>query len=286
MNANKLVASTPLPAARDHAHSREYSLWTLAALGFLAYYITVMWHEVLGHGAMLYVIGARHFILTSTSMYSSEISFSGEGISPGARLALVAGPLSNAVLGLVLYRIFRSATRRGASLTLRYFLWLLTALNFFLGFAYLFFSGVFGVGDYAGVIAGWPHHDLLRGLEVVLGTLLCGATVRFFATSFAEFPESLWRLALVPYVSAAVLFCLAGLRIPNGAHLMFASVIPAALLGQAVLPLITPVARRLRGVTPPPQAIATSPMPILIAAACVVVILLTAPGVHFTLPTP
>jgi hypothetical protein len=284
MNTNNLVETTALPAARGREHSRDHSLWTLAALGFLAYYITVMWHEILGHGAMLYVIGARHFILTSTSMFSPEISFSGEGITPGARLALVAGPLSNAVLGLVLYPIFRFVTRRGASLTLRFFLWLLTALNFFLGFAYLFFSGVFGVGDYAGVIAGWPHHPLLRGLEAVIGTLLCGATVRFFATSFAEFPGSLWRLALVPYASAALLFCLAGLRIPNGAHLMIASVIPASLLGQAILPLITPVARRLRVVTPPPRAISTSPLVILIAAVFVVIILLTAPGVPFTMP--
>jgi hypothetical protein len=285
MNANTLVDPTVRPpAARGREHLREHSLWTLAALGFLAYYFTVMWHEILGHGATLYVIGARHFVLTSTSMHSPEISFGGERITPGARLALVAGPLSNAVLGIVLYPIFRFVTLKGASLTLRFFLWLLTALNFFLGFAYLFFSGVFGVGDYAGVIAGWPHHDLLRGLEAVFGTLLCGATVRFFATSFAEFPESLWRLALVPYVSAALLFCLAGLRIPNGAHLMLASVIPASLLGQAILPLITPVAHRLRAVAPPPQAISTSPTAILIAAAFVVIILLTAPGVPFTMP--
>jgi hypothetical protein len=282
MKATKLVGTTALPAARDREHSREHSVWTLAAVGFLAYYITVMWHEILGHGLMLYVIGARHFILTSTSMHSPEISFSGERITPGARLALVAGPLSNAVLGIMLYPIFRSVTRRGANLTLRFFLWLLTALNFFLGFVYMFFSGVFGVADYAGAIAGLPHHALLRVLEVVIGTLLCGATVRFFATSFAEFPGNLWRLSLVPYASAALLFCVAGLRIPNGGPMMIISVIPAALLGQAILPLMTPVARRLRVVAPPPQAISTSPMVILIAAAFVVIILLTAPGVRFT----
>jgi hypothetical protein len=132
------------------------------------------------------------------------------------------------------------------------------------------------------VIAGLPHHELLRALEVVIGALLCIATVRFFATSFAEFPESLWRLSLVPYVSGALLFCLAGLRIPNGAHLTLISVVPASLLGQAVLLFVTPLARRIRVVAPPPQAIPTSPLAILIAAAFVVVILLTAPGVHLS----
>lgn len=284
MNTTKLVETSATPAERDREQPREHSILTLAAVGFLAYYITDMWHEILGHGGMLYLIGARHFILTSTSMFSPEISFAGERITLGGRLALLAGPLSNAVLGFALYPIFRFFTRRNASLTLRYFLWLVTALNFFLGFVYMFYSGVFGVADYAGVIAGLPHHAVLRGLEVVVGTLLCGATVRFFAASFAEFPESLWRLALVPYFSAALLFCLAGLRIPNGAHVMIISVIPAALLGQAILPLITPVARRLRVVAPPPQAIATSPMVALVALVFVVIILLTAPGVRFTMP--
>jgi uncharacterized protein YggT (Ycf19 family) len=65
---------------------------------------------------------------------------------------------------------------------------------------------------------------------------------------------------------------------------MIISVIPAALLGQAILVFITPVARSLRAVAPPPQAIRTSPMVILIAAAFVVIIFLTAPGVRFTLP--
>jgi len=118
---------------------------------------------------------------------------------------------------------------------------------------------------------------------VLIGALLCGATVRFFAVSFAEFPESLWRLALIPYVAASLIFCLAGLRNPSGAYIMIVSVIPAALMGQANLLLVTPVARRLRRAAPPPQAISASPTAIIIALAFVMIIILTAPGVRFTL---
>jgi hypothetical protein len=53
-----------LPGNREP--SDRHSVWTLSALGFLSYYVTVMWHEVVGHGSMMYLIGARHFILTST----------------------------------------------------------------------------------------------------------------------------------------------------------------------------------------------------------------------------
>lgn len=275
---------TSTASAGSAGHARQHNIWTLAAAGFLAYYVTVMWHEVFGHGALLYLLGARHFILTSTSMSSPDMPLGAHRITSGGRLVALAGPLANAIMGTVIYPIFRLASRRGANLTLRFFLWLIAALNFFLGFIYMFFSGVFGVGDYAAVIASLPHHALLRALEVLIGALLGAATVRFLAPSLAEFPGSLWRLCLVPYVSSTVVFCLTGLRVPNSGYLMVAAVIPAALMGQAILLFVTPVARRLQVVTPRSEAISANPVMIAIALVFVVIVYLTAPGVHFTIP--
>lgn len=271
----------------------QHNVWTLAAIGFLAYYVTVMWHEVLGHGSVMYLIGVRDFILTSTSISSQTQSLMvsqqsmhsiGERGMLASRLVALGGPIADLILGLAIYPLFRFLTRRNGNLTLRYSLWLLAALNFFLGFAYMIYSGLFGFGDFALAIAFLPHQALLRVLEVIVGTLLCVATVRFFARSFAAFPESLWRLSLVPYVSATLVFCLAGLRNPIGAYIMMASVVPAALMGQGVLPVVTPVARRLRVAVPRPQAIPASPTAILLALAFIVIIFVTAPGVRFTLP--
>lgn len=284
MNSTGLAAGGAPAAPHAPEGLRRHNVWTLAALGFLAYYVTVMWHEILGHGSAMYLLGIHRFVLTSTSMFSPDMPPAAAQVTLGRRLVLLAGPFSNTILGLALYPVFRSLTRRGASLTLRYFLWLLTALNFFLGFVYMFYSGVFGVADFAGAIAFLPHHALLRVLEVIVGTLLCLATTRFFAVSFAGFPESLWRLALAPYVSAAIVFCLAGLRNPAGAYIMIISVVPAALLGQAILVFVTPLARRLRVAAPPPQPIPFSLTAVLIALAFVVIIFLTAPGVGFMLP--
>jgi hypothetical protein len=272
------------PAVSSLEHDK-HNPWTLAALGFLAYYITVMWHEIAGHGLALYLIGAHHFILTSTSMSSPDFELLTHRISPSARFVSVAGVLANFVLGGALFPLFRFVSRRNASVTICFFLWLLTALNFYLGFVYPLFSGIFGVADFANAIELLPNHALLRVLEVVLGALLCAATVRIFATTFAEFPENRWRLALVPYIAASLVFCAAGLRIPNGAQLMLISVMPAALMGQSILLFVTPIARRLpAATTAKPQVIGLSPVAILIALVFIVVIFYTAPGVNFTAP--
>ena len=284
MNAADPVRRVAVSGERGRDDLSRHNVWTLAAVGFLAYYVTVMWHEVLGHGTVMYLFGERHFILTSTSMFSQSAHSAGQQVSLSSRLIVLGGPFSNTLLGFVLYPVFRSLARSNANVTVRYLFWLLTALNFFLGFAYMVFSGIFGVGDFAIAIAFLPYHPLLRVLEVLVGTGLCAATVRFFAVSFAEFPEELWRLALVPYISATLVFCLAGLRNPAGAYIMMASVVPAALMGQGILHFVTPVARRLRPAVPRPQAVAFSPAAILTALVFVVVIFLTAPGVRFTLP--
>jgi hypothetical protein len=176
----------------------------------------------------------------------------------GGRLIAMNGAFSNVILGVVLYCVFRVVTRSNGSLTWRVFLWLLAALNVFIRFIYLFCSGISGVADWSNAIAGLPHHGLLRVLEVVSGAVLSAGTVVFFATSFARFPESLWRLSLVPFFASTLVLCLAGLRIPNGAQLMVISVIPAAVLGQSILVLVTPIARRLRTQTAPAEVIATS----------------------------
>jgi hypothetical protein len=260
---------------------KGHSIWTLSAIGFLAYYITVMWHEIIGHGSMMYLFGARHFLLTSTSIDALDLPPNAQDGTLAGRMISMSGAISNVVLGVVLYAVFRILTRRNANITLRFFLWLLAALNVFIGFIYPFYSGIFGVADWSDAIVGLPHHTWLRILEAVSGAILSAGTVVFFARSFARFPESLWRLSLVPFCAAVIVFCLAGLRIPNGAELMVISVIPAALLGQSILVFVTPLARMLRTQTPPADVIPMSPFALIVGFVFVMAILATAPGLRF-----
>ncbi len=273
-----------MTTSNTNAQERGHSILTLAAVGFLAYYIMVMCHEVVGHGGAFYLLGARHFVLTSTSIDTPDKLPAFADGSPGMRFVLAAGSLSNVLLGILLYPLLRIAQRKGASLTLCLFLWLVVAVGIFIGFIGPTYSGIFGEGDFDDFILNWPHRALIRTFETVFGMLICIGVVRYFAKSFGQFPESLTRLAWVPYISSAVVFCAAGLRIPNGAHDMIISVIPAALLGQSILAFVAPVARRVRAQVPPREAIPASPVAIVVALIFVVVIFLTAPGVHFSLP--
>ena len=222
--------TTFTPAAGKHAHAYRHSVPTLAAIGFLAYYVVVMCHEVLGHGVAFYMLGAHHFVLTSTSIDSSDTLAAFAPGTLGYRFICAAGSLSTILLGALLYPLLILVLRKRANITLRIFLWLVVAVGIFHGFCYIIYSGLAGVGDWKEVIAFWPHQTFLRVLEVVFGTLICTGVVRFFAALFSTFPESLTRLALVPYASATFIFCLAGLRIPNGRYLMLISVLPASLM--------------------------------------------------------
>ena len=272
------------PAAGNHAHPHRHSVPTLAALGFLAYYVVMMCHEVLGHGVAFHMLGAHHFVLTSTSIDSSDTLAAFAPGTLGYRFINAAGSLSTILLGILLYPFLILAMRKRANITLRIFLWLVVAVGIFHGFCYIIYSGLAGVGDWKEVIAFWPHQTLLRVLEVVFGTLICTGVVRFFAALFSTFPESLTRLALVPYASATFIFCLAGLRIPNGRYLMLISVLPASLMGQAILLFVAPVARRLRKESAPEEVVPTSATALFFAALFIVIIFLTAPGVHFMMP--
>ncbi|MBB5316627.1 hypothetical protein [Tunturibacter empetritectus] len=276
--------TTSTPAAGNHAHPYRHSVPTLAAIGFLAYYVVVMCHEVLGHGVAFRMLGAHHFVLTSTSIDSSDMLAAFAPGRLGYRFINAAGSLSTILLGILLYPLLILAMRKRANITLRIFLWLVVAVGIFHGFCYIIYSGLAGVGDWKEVIAFWPHQTLLRVLEIVFGTLICTGVVRFFAALFSTFPESLTRLALVPYAAATFIFCLAGLRIPNGRYLMLISVLPASLMGQAILLFVAPVARRLRKESAPEEVVPISPTALFFAALFIVIIFLTAPGVHFMMP--
>ena len=276
--------TTSTPVAGNHTHAYRHSVPTLAAIGFLAYYVVMMCHEVLGHGVAFYMLGAHHFVLTSTSVDSSDTLASFAPGTLGCRFIYAAGSLSTILLGILLYPLLILVLRKRANITLRIFLWLVVAVGIFHGFCYIIYSGLAGVGDWKEVIAFWPHQTLLRVLEVVFGTLICTGVVRIFAALFSTFPESLTRIALVPYASATFIFSLAGLRIPHGTYLMLISVLPASLMGQAILLFVTPVARRFRKELAPEEIVPTSPTALLFAALFIVIIFLTAPGVHFMMP--
>jgi hypothetical protein len=90
-------------------------------VGFLAYYVVMMCHEVLGHGVAFYMLGAHHFVLTSTSIDSSDTLAAFAPGTLGYRFICAAGSLSAILLGILLYPLLILALRKQANITIRIF---------------------------------------------------------------------------------------------------------------------------------------------------------------------
>jgi hypothetical protein len=91
-------------------------------------------------------------------------------------------------------------------------------------------------------------------------------------------------LSLVQYFSGTIGFCLAGPRLPHAAYYFAISVIPASLIGQGILVFIAPIARRSSIGTNEKDIIPFCAGALVAAVIVLGVLVLTAPGVHFTFP--
>ena len=67
-----------------------------------------------------------------------------------------------------------ASSRMAGRANLRYFLWILAALNLLPGAGYFLFSGIFGFGDWNEVIRDLPYHAALRIGMAVGGAALIG----------------------------------------------------------------------------------------------------------------
>ncbi|WP_394845117.1 hypothetical protein LZC95_49700 [Pendulispora brunnea] len=269
-------------AEASPSRARNHDILTLSAIGYIAYYLIVQWHEVVGHGLPFYLMGSRHLLLTSTSMDAPDNIPAVAVGTMGSRFVSVSGSLSTILLALVLYPWLRHAIRTRANISLRFFLWLMVAIGFFHGCCYPTYSGIFGAGDWADIIALWPHQGLLRAIEIVLGIVLCTVTVRAFAPLFGTFSESLVRLAMVPYLAGTVGTGIGGFFLPaEQMYYIIIGLIPSALIGQGVLLFIVPRARKVRTEVPVGEVIPRSPTAIVLAIIVLAIMILTARGVHF-----
>jgi len=113
---------------------------------------------------------------------------------------------------------------------IRYFFWILAALNLLPGAGYFLFSGIFGFGDWYEVILGLPHQVALRIGMTLFGAGLYVLVVRLLAVSVRPFAPSqrAYNIAgRLPYYAACLFSCAAGALDPLGLKLLFVSTIPA-----------------------------------------------------------
>jgi len=209
------------PAGSAYGHDRL----TIISMAVIASALATLLHEGVGHGLTAFVRGDVPTELTSNHLSS---------LHPD-RLVQAAGTLVNLAAGAIaLLASSRVATRPN----LRYFLWILAALNLLPGAGYFLFSGIFGFGDWNEVIRDLPYHAALRIGMVVAGAALYVLVVRLLAVAIAPFladRSSYNTVGRLPYCAAGLFSCAAGLFDPLGIRLLFVSTIPAAFGGSSGL---------------------------------------------------
>lgn len=235
------------------AHDTPLDRWTVGAIAIVAYCLANLIHEGGGHGGACLLVGGRPMVLNAIFFQCDH-----DALAPAAARTIAAGgSILNVIVGVLLLGVARIWKR--APTELRYFLWLLTALNLLTAFGYLLFSGIGGFGDWAAVIAGLRSASLLRVFEVAAGGILyfCVAPrllwpgLRpFLGSTPGQAVERARRLTLYPYLLGGFTYVAAGLLNPYGAKLVLLSAAAASFGGTSLLAWYFP----MRAAKPLPAA--------------------------------
>lgn len=247
---------------------------TVTAIAVVVYAFSSLLHEGVGHGGACLLVGGVPRLLSSMDFRADTTGLA----SWAQRWISAGGTLANLIVGLVAMAALHRA--RGMSSHLRYFGWLLATVNLLQGTGYLLFSGVANIGDWAAVIRGGQPEWAWR-LALAIGggagyyLALYVALMRLGPFVGAHPRERLRRalvLTLVPYVTGAALFAVAGMFHPGGTALLVVSGLAASLGGTSGLAW---GAQLFRGETIPATVEAPLPLPChpgWIAAAMVIAI--------------
>ena len=169
---------------------------TAAAIGALAFISTMMIHEAAGHGGVCALLGGRWTLYPVSMQCSIE-----------SRWMVAAGPLANLVAGSALWLW----PWRGLSGSLRYYVWLTMAFNWFNFAGYLGLGALTGFGDWGVVMgsAGWVFKAVVA--------LAAGGLYYVFMRAVAGAGTFRGRRATrAPYLAAGVVACGAAALGPLG----------------------------------------------------------------------
>jgi len=155
-------------------------------------------------------------------------------------------------------------------------------VNLYTGTGYFLFSGIGGIGDWAGFIGGLGHQWVWRIALTILGAVTYALAARisllelrpFIGGEEAERYRRAVRLTSIPYFAGGVLMCIAGALNPKGMTLILISAAASTFGGTSGLLWAT---NWLRHGGLIPYGPAADPLPVrtnwqLVAAACAVAI--------------
>jgi hypothetical protein len=271
------IAATP-PTAVLH-------LPTVIAIALVAFALTNLAHEGLGHGGMCVAMGGEPRVLNAVYFDCGR----GDVTDAGSRWISAGGTLTNLAFAALTALLLRARFVRAA--TGRYFLWLFLTLNLLQAFGYWMFSGLGGIGDWNAVVAGSPNYPLWRIALAVAGT----AAYIFVAVPIAlrgllQFLDGdepgrvarAVRLTVVPYLAGGVLYVTAGLLNPESPMLVLISAAAASFGGASALAWMAQLLRNRERYPPTGPALGLArgwPWLVAGAAATVIFIGVLGPGI-------
>ncbi len=185
---------------------------TIVAIALIAYMLSSVLHEGLGHGSACLLTGGKVIMISTVSVDCSADN----------RLVMAAGTLVNFSAGALFFLLGR-ITRRTSS-GLRYFLWISMTINLFMAAGYFAFSGIGGFGDWAEFIKGLGPQWLWRVGMTIFGAAAYMLAARFSLLELRPLIGSdkkqryfhAVELSKIPYFAGGTLACVAGALNPDG----------------------------------------------------------------------
>lgn len=209
---------------------------TVIAIAVLAYTLSNLTHEGLGHGGAAVLLGARPTMLNAIFFNYDEATAS-ETVQ---RWISASGSIADLLVGIPALLL----VRRARSARWRYFLWLFAAVNLTTAFGYLLYSGVAGIGDWSRVFAGLAPEGLVRAVMVAAGAplyfivaprLLAPRLDPFLGQEPAARERRARTLSLLPYLAGSVSLAVAGILNPLGWKILLISAVAAGFGGTSLL---------------------------------------------------
>ena len=154
---------------RSRATSR-HDRTTVLAIAMVAYLLAKIVHEGLGHGSLCLLTGGE---LVAVASAWCDCERAPDTSAWALRAIKAAGPLANLALGGGALLALRWVHGRAAG---AYALWLIAAVNLFMGAGYMLTDPWFGFGDWTAFIEGLERPLLWKiGISSLGLLIVCGA---------------------------------------------------------------------------------------------------------------
>jgi len=178
---------------------------TVAAIAGVAFMVSDVAHEVIGHGLGFFLAGGHTGIYTTTRIIETQRLG-----DRGGDIFDMGGPFGNLLCAALAWLALRFVPTTGARLRLFYSLTL--AFSLFWAFGYLAFCGVKGEGDWLALIRAASHQWIWRSSLFVAGVLLYLGSMKLVASLFG------WtrRVLVTSYWAGGMMGVLGAILDPRG----------------------------------------------------------------------